>query len=126
MATDVRCVLRAACSKPQCYLSHTDRYQLEEAAQAKARPVCAGDGGTGQDEKDDKDDHSAATASAGTAPSEAEALLQPIKGSGQQKELKDSLQTALTVSHDFPLQTLSLRSNYLANISPTDNYNLPC
>jgi hypothetical protein len=125
MATDVRCVLRAACSKPQSYLSHTDRYQLEEAAQAEARPVCAGNGGTGQDEKDDKDDHSAATASAGTAPSEAEALLQPIKGSGQQKELKDSLQTALTVSHGFPFQTLSLPSNYLANISPTDNYNLP-
>jgi hypothetical protein len=80
---------------------HRQRSQLKEAAQAEASPVCAGYGRKGQDEKDDKDDHPAAAASAGATAPKAKALLQPIKGSGQQKELKKSFQTALTVSHDF-------------------------
>ena len=61
--------------------------QLKEAAQAEASPVCAGDSRKGQDEEDDKDDHPTAAASAGTTAPEAEALLQPIEGGGQQKEL---------------------------------------
>ena len=63
------------------------RGQLKEAAQAEASPVCAGDSRKGQDEENDKDDHPTAAASAGTTAPEAEALLQPIEGGGQQKEL---------------------------------------
>ena len=88
----------AAYSKPQ----NRQTGQLKEAAQAKASPVCAGDGGTGQDKKNDKDDHPTATARAGATAPESKALLQPIEGSGQQKELKESFQTALTVSHFSP------------------------
>jgi hypothetical protein len=88
---------------------------LKEVAQAEAGPICASDGGAGQDEEDDKDDHPAAAASAGATPSEAKALLQPIKGSGQQKELEKSFQTALTVFHEPPFQIPSLYSN----IQPT-------
>jgi hypothetical protein len=76
--------------------------QLKEVAQAEAGPVCASDSGAGQDEEDDQDKCPTAAASAGTAPSEAEALLQPIEGSSQQEELKNSFQTALTVSHFSP------------------------
>jgi hypothetical protein len=76
--------------------------QLKEVAQAKAGPVRASDGGDGQDEKDDKDDRPTAAASAGATAPEAKALLQPIEGSGQQKEFEKSFQTALTVSHSSP------------------------
>jgi hypothetical protein len=73
--------------------------QLKEVAQAEAGPVCASDGGAGQDKEDDKDDHPTTTARAGATAPEAKALLQPIEGGGQQKELQKSFQTALTVSH---------------------------
>jgi hypothetical protein len=76
--------------------------QLKEATQAEVRPVCAGDSGEGQDEEDDKDDHPTAAASTGATAPEAEALLQPIEGGGQQKEFEKSFQTALTVSHFSP------------------------
>jgi hypothetical protein len=82
--------------------------QLKEVAQAEAGPVCASDGGAGQDKEDDKDDHPTTTARAGATAPEAKALLQPIEGGSQQKELEKSFQTALTVSHDSPFQKLSL------------------
>jgi len=95
----VFCMLCAACSKPQSCLSHRQRGQLKEAAQAEASPVRAGDSGEGQDEEDDKDEHPTAATGAGATAPEAETLLQPIEGSGQQKKLQKSFQTALTVSH---------------------------
>jgi hypothetical protein len=113
---DACCVLRAAYFKRHycgtgrrtafLHPQHRQRDLLEEVAQAEASPVRAGDGRTGQDKEHDKDDHPAAAASAGTAPSEAKALLQPIEGGSQQKELEKSFQTALTVSHDSPFQKL--------------------
>ena len=58
------------------------RGQLKEAAQAEASPIRAGDSRKGQDEENDQDDHPTAAARAGTTAPEAEALLQPIEGSG--------------------------------------------
>ena len=81
---------------------HRQMDQLNEAAQAEASPVRAGDSGEGQDEEDDKDEHPTAAASAGATAPEAKTLLQPIEGSSQQKEFQKSFQTALTVSHFSP------------------------
>ena len=69
---------------------HRQRDQLKDVAQDEASPVCASDGRKGQDEENDKDDHPTAAASAGATASEAEALLQPIEGRGQQKEFEKS------------------------------------
>ena len=115
---DACCILRVACGLLQTPLlrprphnclssSHRQREQLKEVAQTEASPVCASNGGAGQDEEDDKDDHPAAAASAGATAPEAKALLQPIEGGGQQKELEKSFQTALTVSHFSPFVSLS-------------------